>query len=160
MFTGNFFELHWMKGNFDIEILNASYSMTRGQSSEFQSTQFTFRTAPKYKIFGPMSIGPLFGYELINFPGVGARIYRAPYIEPNSEPFSSRGWIYGGVASETFQYGKGYLLKIDELFYQETYSDTSTVNGWDYRFDDQAVQLDRTKIGPGFVLMFQASLLY
>lgn len=160
MFTGNFFELHWIKDNYDIEILNAAYSSTRGQSSEFQSTHFTFRAAPKYKFFGPISAGPLVGYELVSFPGVGARIYRAPYIEPNSEPFSSRGWIYGGEISETFTYGKGYILKFNELFYQETYSVTSTIDGWDYRFDDQTVQNDRTNIAPGFVIMFEGNLLY
>lgn len=160
MFTGNFFELHWIKDRYDIEIINAAYSFTKAQTSEFQSTHFTFRASPKYRFFGVISIGPLIGYELVSFPDVGARIFRAPYIQPQSEPFSSRGWIYGVEVAQTFHYGKNNLFKITEAAYQQTYSATSTDHGWTYRFDDSALQDDTSKIAAGTVLLVEFSFLF
>jgi hypothetical protein len=160
MFTGNFFEVHWIHGNYDLELFDASYSATRGQSSEFQSTHFTFKTVPKYRIFGPISVGPLVGYESVSFPGVGVRILRSGFIEPNSEPLSMAGWIFGAAVSQTFNYAKGYLLKFNESIYQETYNSRGMINGWNYYFDDQALQTNRGSISAGTVLMFDASLLY
>jgi hypothetical protein len=160
MFTGNFFELHWIKDRYDIEILNAAYSITKAQTSEFASTAFTFRAAPKYRFFGNISGGPLLGYELVSFPDVGAKIYRSPYIQPQSEPFSSRGWIYGLEFSETWNWSKGTLFKITEVFYQQTYSATTTDHGWTYRFDDANLQNDQSDIGPSTVMMVEFSFLF
>lgn len=159
MFSANFFELHWIKDRYDIEILNAAYAMTRAQTAEFQSTHFTFRAAPKYRIYNMLSVGPLIGYELVSFPGVGAKIFRSPYIQPQSEPFSSRGWIYGTEFSETFHYGTN-LIKVSELAYQQTYSATSTAQGWTYRYDDAALQNDTSKIAAGTVFMVEFSFLF
>jgi hypothetical protein len=160
MFTLNFFELHWIKDRYDIEIFNAAYAFTKAQSSEFQSTHFTFRASPKYRVFGHFSIGPLLGYELISFSGIGTKIMRTPYITSNYEPFSSRGWIYGAEASQTFTYGKDYRIKVNALVYNETYSTKQTAQGWDYRFEDQLVQTDNSKIAAGTVTMFELSFLY
>jgi hypothetical protein len=160
MFSANFFELHWIRDRYDVELLNASYAFTRAETSEFQSTHFTFRTSWKYRFFGPISAGPLIGYEYVSFPGIGARIFQGGKIQPSSEPFSSEGWIYGAMVSETFKYEKDYLIKINELAYEETYSTTHTAQGWTYIYDDQSIQQDNSKIKAGTVIMIEGSFLY
>jgi hypothetical protein len=160
MFTGNFFELHWIKDRYDIEILNAAYGFTKAQTSEFASTAFTFRASPKYRFFGNISGGPLLGYELVSFPDVGAKIFRSPFIQPQSEPFSSRGWIYGVEFSETWTWGKNSLFKLTEVFYQETYSATTTDHGWTYRYDDSSLQNDQSNIAASTVMMLELSFLF
>lgn len=160
MFTGNFFELHWIKDRYDIEILDAAYGVTESQASEFQSTHFTFRAAPKYRFFGILSAGPLIGYELVSFPNVGARLFRSPKIQPSSEPYSARGFIFGAMLSETVSYKKDYLIKINELAYQETYSTSPPAGGWSYIYDDSNLQLDQSKISASTVFMLEISFLY
>lgn len=160
MFTANFFELHWIEDRYDVELLNASYAFTRAQTSEFQSTHFTFRASPKYRVIGPISVGPILGYEYVSFPSIGARIFQGGKMSEDSEPFSSGGWIYGLMVSETFKSGTDYLFKINELAYQETYSTTQTSRGWTYIYDDQQIQKDKTKISAGVVLMIEGSFLY
>jgi len=160
MFTVDIFGLHWIKDRYDIEGINISYGLGRGSSSEFTSQRFTFRAAPKYRVLGPISIGPLIGYELVTFPDVDARIFRGGFIEPNSEPFSGRGWIYGIAASQTFPYNKKYLFKLDESIYKENYSTKTTSEGWSYIYDDPKVQLDNSQIAAGTVMMIEASFLY
>lgn len=160
LFTANFFSLHYIQDSLDIEILNASYGFTRQQDTEFESTHYTFRTSPKWRFFGVFSVGPVAGYELVNFPNVGARVIRGNLIQPQSEPFSANGWIFGGMLSQTFSYGKEYVLKLNEMFYQESYSTDPPKGGWTYIFDDQKVQYNKDNISAARVIMIEINFLY
>ena len=159
MLTLDMFQLHWMNEKWDVEILNASYSVTRAQSAAVQSTQFTARASAKYRFFKNFSVGPLIGYEFVSFPNITAQLRKGNLFSP-SEPFSSRGIIYGGMLTETFTMGKGYLLQINELAYKQTYSTTQTAEGWNYYYNDASIRNDPTQIEAGFVMMIEASFLY
>ena len=160
MLTLDMFQLHWMNDKWDVEILNAAYSVTRAQSSAVQSTQFTARSTVKYRFFKNFSVGPLVGYEFVSFPNITAQLQKGNLFSP-SEPFSSRGWIYGGMLTETFKMGGGsYLLQINELAYKQTYSTSQTAEGWNYYYNDATIRNDPSQIQAGFVMMIEASFLY
>ncbi len=159
MFTANFFELHWIKDNWDIEWLKASYGFTRAQTSRLQSSHFTLRAAPKYRLFGQVSLGPLLGYESVTFPGVKAVIYNNG-LNTDRQPFSNRGWIYGAVCSQNIVTEKGYVFKLNESVYRETYSTDRTPNNWKYVFMDSDLQADRKKIEAALVYMIEVSFLF
>jgi hypothetical protein len=157
-FSFNFFQVHYIKDRINWEVLNASYGQTIAQQSAFQSKNFVFRTAPKFRFSDMLSAGPLIGYEFLSFPNIKARLYKAPYISP-SEPFSSRGMIYGFMASQTFHY-KENLLQVSEVFFKQTYSVEETPEHWTYIYDDPNVQADQKLIGPNMVIMVEVSYLF
>lgn len=160
LFAADFFQLHWMSEHWNIEILNASYGFTQAQNTTLQSNQFTFRTAPKYKIGQLFSIGPVFGYEYVTFRNVGAKLFKTPWETQVFEPFSSSGIIYGGMISETFKYKNDYLIQFNELAYQQTYSVKKTPENWTYVYEDPSIEADPNVIGASFVILIQASFLY
>ena len=159
VFSADFFSVHYIDHNWDWELLNASYGVTRAQPSELGSTSFIFRSTIKFRVTRVISGGPLIGYEYISFPQVGSRIYRSPYATPD-EPFSSEGPIYGGMVSETYRLKKNYLLQISEIAFQETYSVTKTAQNWNYLYDDPILNANPQLIGASTVTMIEVSFLY
>lgn len=159
MFAASLFEVHWIESNWDIEMLNATYGFTRAQASNLQSTHFTLYTLPKYRIFGSFSVGPMLGYESVTFPGVSSELYNNG-LNTKPQPFSSRGFIYGVGASQNIGLNGGYLMKVSEVIYKETYSTEHTPQNWRYIYMDKSVQADRTKIGAATVMMVNVSFLY
>jgi hypothetical protein len=159
VFSLQFFQVHWMSSWLDYEALNASYVFTRAQSPELQSTSMVFRTSLRLRIGRYLSIGPLVGYEYISFPGLQDILYKAPYAT-KLEPFSSQGLIYGGVLSQVFRWRDGYVIQLNELAYQETYSSQSTPENWAYYFGASDAQNNRTLIGASWVSMIEAVFLF
>jgi hypothetical protein len=160
MFEVDFFQVHWIRDYWDIEILNASYGITMAQPSYLESRHFTFRASPKIRFFKMISIGPLFGYEFVSFPQINTKILKAPWSTPNYEPFSSKGPIYGVALSETFPVWTDYILKLNEIYYQETYSADKTTDGWDYLYEKRELRDDRSSVGADTVFMVEVSLLF
>ena len=158
VFTGDFFQLHYRGELWDLLLFNASYGVTRAQVATYQSNNFTFSTAAKMRVGRILSLGLLAGYEFVNFPNLNATLVKVPYQTP-LESFSSRGMIYGVIASQTFNY-RSYLLQINELGYQQTYSNINTAEGWTYYYDNKAVRANPALVGPGFVAMIKVSLLF
>ena len=160
MFSANFLQVHWMNRWLDYEILNATFASTRASSAEYQSTSFTFRTSLKYKISNWFSAGALVGYEFVSFPNLKAVLTNNPY-KTYEEPFSSRGPIYGAIATETFKWkDTPYVIQLNEVGYQESYSTSSTADGWDYNFGASPVQADRTLIQASLVFAIEAAFLF
>ncbi len=161
IFAADFFQVHYLTANWDIELLNASYAVTRAQSSEFESDDFTFRSAAKYRITDTLSAGPLLGFEFVSFPKVGSHIVSPTTdLETKDQPFSSHGLIYGAMVSETYPYKKNYYIQINEMAYQETYSTTKTAQNWIYLYDDPSITGNHNLIGAQLVYMLGFSFLY
>lgn len=159
LFTANVFELHYIKSQWDFELLTASFGMSVSSSAGLNSNHFTLRTAPKYRINHTLSIGPLLGWEFVSFPNITARFYKGDLFSPD-QPFSGNGLIYGGEANENFSIGSDYFLKISQVCYKQTYSVTQTPEGWTYYYDRPDIQANPSTIGPGWVFMLEVSLLY
>lgn len=158
LFAANFFQLHHISQRWDFQILSASYGVTRAQSPAYQSNNFVFTSSLKYKMGSLFSFGPLIGYEFVNFPNLDAKLLKAPYETPY-ESFSSRGMIYGLVVSETFPY-KNYLIQINQIAYQETYSNTVTPEGWKYYYNNPEVRANPALVAPSLVMLIEISFLF
>jgi hypothetical protein len=156
----NFFQLHWIRDMWDIEILNASYGIANAQPVYLSSRHFMFRSSPKIRFFKMMSIGPVFGYEFVSFPEVDAKIYKAPWQTPNFEPFSSKGPIYGVMVSQTFSIWTDYILKVNEAFIKQTYSTDKTDEGWEYLYDKREIRNNKSALEADTVMMLEFSLLF
>jgi hypothetical protein len=154
------FQIHYIKGNLDWEMVNASFMSTASDVAETNFKSFTFRTAPKFKLFRILSAGPLLGIEFVNYPDISAKIGNGTFFT-KPEPFSSRGLIYGAALSETFNIGK-YTIKANQLLYKQNYSTTEAfVDGWNYYYEGRAdLNLDPTPIAGGWVFMLEFSFLY
>lgn len=160
IFGVNFFQLHYLNDPWDVEILNAGYGFTRTGDTDLASDHFTFRTSLKYKFTKLISLGFTLGYELVSFQNVDAKLFKAPFVTQDWEPFSSRGWIYGIIASQTLPYKGKYLFRINEVVYKESYSVTETKEGWGYLFKNPSVQADSSRIEAGYVAAIEFSILY
>lgn len=160
MFSVGFFQLHYISAPWDIEILNATYGFTRTGDPMLQSDHFTFRVGAKYQFSKLISAGGLFGYELVSFQKIDAKLYKAPWVTRDWEPFSTRGLIYGAIMSETWPYKKSYLFRISQVFYKQTYSVKEAGRGWNYLYRNNAVQTDRSGIEAGYVAAVEFSILY
>lgn len=158
-FTANIFQLQWLNRTWDLELLSASFGFTVGREDYSNSRHFTFRSSPKWRINELISIGPLLGFEFVSFPSLQARFFKDGLFSP-SEPFSSRGIIYGLSLSETFRFGDDYFLKLNQNIYQQTYSTTETSDGWTYLYDRADIQADRSPIKSSLVFMLEVSFLY
>lgn len=155
----NLFELYWETPRWDIELFSASFGTTLSSEATGKVHSYTFRASPKIRFFKSLSVGPLFGFELVEFPEISARIGRNNLYTP-IEPFSSRGLILGGCLSEEFELSNDYRFKLNQIFYVQRYSTSETNNGWEYHFMDPDLNIDRTPVAPGLVLLLEASLLY
>ncbi len=160
IFSINFFQLHYLYKAWDFELFNASYGFTRTGDADLESDHFVFRMAAKYKLNSLISLGPMVGYELVSFQNIEAKLYKAPYVTPEWEPFSSRGFIYGVMASQTFPYKSKYQFRINEVIFKQTYSVTDAEHGWSYLYKNSTVQADRSQIEGGYVAAVEFSILY
>lgn len=158
IFSADFFQVHYFSTNWDIEIMNVSYGMAKAQASAKNTDSFTFRAAPKFRIGNVFSVGPVVGYEFVNFPNLQASLFKDA-LKSTDVLFSEQGFIYGIMLSETFHYGE-YLIQINEVGYQENYSEVQTPEGWHYVYNDPDVQANPSLIGPGFVTMIEVSFLF
>lgn len=160
-FSANLFQIHYISDPWDMEIFSASFGETLAQQSYAQTRYFVFRTAPKYRVFKNISIGPMGGLEFVNFNSLNSRLNLNNYFTPE-EPFSTFGFIYGGNLSETFSLGQNHLLKINEIFYWQNYPYQQTSDGWKYYFSDPAnpnSDPDINLIKPGTVFVLEISFL-
>ena len=160
-FSANLFQIHYINEPWDLELFSASFGITFAQADYAKTRYFMFRTAPKYRVFKNISIGPLAGLEFVNFPDLNSRLNSNDYFTP-IEPFSTWGFIYGLTMSETFSVGSNHLLKINEMFYWENYPYLQTSDGWKYYFTDPnnpTTQPDVTQIQPSTVFVLEISFL-
>ncbi len=166
-FGGNFFQVHWIKNRWDIEILSASVGFSVGSDmvgvnkNSTASRHFTIRTFPKFRLFKNMSLGPVFGIEFISFPEINAQ--QLIGVEAtNVEPFSNQGFIWGFGASQLIELSNGMKLKINEIAFRQTYSVTESAVGTIFVFSDNEIQSDpeRALIAPGWVFLIEASVLF
>lgn len=157
----SFFQLHYIKHRLDFEVFNASFGTAVSKDSSANSTQFLFRTSPKFRIFPGFSVGPMIGFEYISFASIDARLTRARFFSP-FEPFSTHGFVLGAMASQLVTLGNDHFLRINEVAYQQHYSVTNAGAGWDYEFRSPSLQADseRTLIKPGNVFVLEFSLLF
>jgi hypothetical protein len=162
-FSLDLFEVHYIKDRWDIEAFSASFGTAFG-AADGSEQFFLFRAAPKYRVLKNVSIGPLVGLEFVSFGNVQERLNK--YVQSNddlfapSEKFTSTGVIYGASICETFNFGKSDLIKINEMIYKETYGYLGTNNGWQYNFNDQALNTDPSPLAPSSVFMIEISFLY
>ena len=160
MFSLDFFQLHWIRDIWDIEILSASYGVTLAQPNYLESRHFQFRMSPKLRFFKMLSIGPLFGYEFVSFPNIQSKIFKAPYASPNWEPFSSKGIIYGAILSETFTIWSDYILKLNQAYIFQSYSTQKTDDDWDYLYEKREIRENKSAIEADTIIMLEVSLLF
>lgn len=160
-FTANLFQVHWIKSMWDIELFSVSYGKTLTKESQSSSSHFTFRTTPKIKIFKNFSLGPIIGLEVVRFEGINVQLYKDGLVSP-MESFTSVGPIYGVMFSQLFTLKNKTIVKINEIFYNQTYSVTKTDNGWEYLYEDEALRKADGKddIAPGLVFMLEANFLF
>ncbi len=159
LFGINFFQLHWIRDYWDMELFSATYGMTNGQPAYLESRHFLFRTSPKIRFFKMLSVGPLLGYEYVSFPEINSHLFKVPWATP-VEPFSSKGLIYGLMFSETLPVWNDYILKLNQVIMKQTYSTEKTTDNWDYLFDRREVRNDKSAIEADTVLMIEISLLF
>jgi hypothetical protein len=154
------FQVHLLTRRWDWEIFGASFGFGISNNSLTNSRQVILRTFPKLRLGSFFSVGPLVGFQYVGFPNVGTKIIKGTLASPNFEPFSSTGYLYGGGASETFKLGEGYILKLNQVIYQETYSTTTTSDGWSYLYQDSGLENDSTPIKSGTVFALEFELLF
>lgn len=126
------FQLHWIRGIFDIELFNATFFVTQSSNAASNANSFAFRMAPKIRVLGLASIGPLVGFELVSFPNIESRLNKDKYYSPY-EKFSSSGIVYGASVSEMIELS-GVTIKINQNVYRQTYSVVKSREGWTYDF--------------------------
>lgn len=159
-FSANLFQFHWVTPWLDWEVFSVSFAMTLGGDDTSKSRDFVFRTVPKYRINDTFSMGPLLGYEFVSFPDLQSQIYNGTLATPQ-ESFSSRGFVYGGVLSETFPLTQDLSFKMNQVVYRQTYSTTNAPdNGWVYKYANSALNQNQGPINPGTVFLLEFSILY
>lgn len=158
-FGASFFQIHRISPRWDLELFSVSYGSAQSQLGQAQSNHFTMRMAPKFRIFPFMSAGLMAGLELVSFPQTNVILLKQPF-NTEEQPFSSQGFVYGLMFSETFDYGESYKVKINQSFYKQTYSVEKTPEGWEYYFVDKSVRDNMDTVEPSQVFMLEFSLLY
>ena len=167
-FSGNLFQIHYISDPWDLEIFSASFGTTLAQQDYAKTRYFVLRTAPKFKLFRGVSVGPVGGAEFVSFPNLISRL-QSPNTDPSKrnyftpeEPYSSWGLIYGVNLAETFPLGNNHLLKINEIVYRQTYPFETTSDGWTYFYknpQDSSTDPDRNLIKTGTVFLLEISFL-
>jgi hypothetical protein len=158
-FSANFFQVHYIRPYLDYEVLSISYGTTTANPSYVQSNHFVFRTIPKLRVTEHISVGPLVGYEYVSFPKINAVLYDGTY-QTKTEPFSSKGLIYGVGASQDFITEAGTKIKINEMAYNETYSTKDAGRGWSYLYDSSALRADATPIKAGAMFLIEIGMIF
>lgn len=154
-------QVHWLKDDYDVELFNATYGATIASGSPTTNLKtVSFHMAPKLRVFRSVSVGPLLGLEFVSFPDVRARIGNGTFFAP-SEPFSTQGLIFGAAFSETFHVGEKGVFKVNQILYKQTYSPLeSSVQGWNYYYENNALNRDQAPIAPGWAFILNISYLY
>lgn len=156
------FQIHWTYSIADIELLSTAIGISSTAKTEYAgSRHFWIRTSPKFRPFPFLSIGPVAGYEFVLFKDVEVRQTNGTFTTP-LEPFSSSGFFYGGMATQTFSLSSGYQVRVSEIIVKETYSITDPGNGWafDYARPELAADPDKTPIKPNLLFMIEVSFLF
>lgn len=154
------FQMHWnVSDRFDFELLNFYFASSVSGDGDYKFRSYTVRTFPKYVFGKNISAGLLLGYEFVVFPEINARIYKNNYFSPIEE-FSSRGFILGVGLSQTFQVSDRFTLKVNELAYRQGYNTIGTSDGWQYYYENDALNSDTTPIDAGYVIAIEFSIVY
>lgn len=160
LFSAHFFQLHYLGAWIDFELIDVAWAQTTTRPDYVQSNHFVFRTSPKLRLGSVLSVGPLLGYEFVSFPAIAARLNKDNLETQRSEPFSTRGTIYGVSVTQTFSLDGNYKLRVVENIYQQSYSTEKGAYDWSYRFDILALNSDRTPISSGTVFNLEVGLLF
>jgi hypothetical protein len=154
-------QVHYIDDSLDWEIFNASVDLAVG-GGQGSSRHFVFRTAPKYRIFQAVSVGPLAGYEYVTYPNILAEISKGGFVS-NPEPFSAQGLIFGGQVCESLPLKESRIFRVTETVYRQTYTiDKPTADSFGVRFVDPALELDPEKavVKAGTIFQIEFSLLF
>jgi hypothetical protein len=154
------FQLHYVKNEFDIELISANLGFSLTNSNLTVSRKIIVRTVPKIKISSVLSIGPVFGAEFVNFPNVNTKVYSGSKITPSYVPFSQVGYIFGVGASQTFVLSEEFKLRLNEFLYQENYSTTTASNNWSFYYQDSGLQSSTAPIQASTVVALEFCLLF
>jgi hypothetical protein len=143
--NASLFQLHYLSDHWDIEIFSASIGQVFSNNEFASSKHFTIRSIPKFVLLnifetGKISIGPLIGYEFVEFSDIAvrkqeieARIAPAdgPQTTQTAETLTHAGFIYGGALSQTFNLKKGRKFKISQIYYIQSYDVLKTdLDNW------------------------------
>ncbi len=136
-------QIHWKTGILDWEILSVSLGRTFTSTEFAKSWNFSFRTAPKLKLFTlfdnvDLSIGGLFGIEGVQYPDVEV-FFRSPNALPGGGAYqtkrpvklSSTGTIFGGILSQSVRLKNGNIFQINEVFYKQSFDLKKNDKKWD-----------------------------
>ncbi len=160
IFSGNFFQVHYITERLDIEGFSVSYAQTTARPSGIRSVHFVFRSVPKYRLTRAVSIGPLLGYEFVSFPDVSAVLLSPQSKVTQPEPFSTAGFIYGLSIAETFKLESGLEIRLTQVGYKETYSVTDAAQGWSYLYASRDLRTDSSPLAAGSVILLEAGILF
>lgn len=153
------FQLHFVKTDWEWEVVNVSYGTSFSGDQMAQSRSFLFRTYPQLRLGERFSVGPVLGYEFVSFPHVKSRLTKLDFNTPE-EPFSSKGVIYGVGASQKLVQWEDSVLRLSEFLLKQTYDTQTTFSRWKYAFSDPALSGAIKPMDPGIVFMVEAALLF
>ena len=150
------FQVHYIGKKFDLEIVNGGVQFSFGSEDLGKSQHFTLRTAPKWRLNSFLSVGLVAGYEVVSFPNAQVTIVNGT-LTTSKEPFSSRGFFYGVIASQLFKLKGDSYLRLNEMVYKQNYSSRKTEDGWIYNYiDPKAEKL----VEGGMVAVLDVSYLF
>ncbi len=167
------FQAHYISQYWDIELISASVGQVITSNDFADSRHFTLRFAPKFifmNIFetGTVSFGPMIGYESVRFPSIQAKKVKAiPAVGPDPfetqyDEFSTAGFIFGAVLSQTFTLRKDRKFKVSQFFYSQSYDVDRTAFDWRYQFQDERVNdpANKQEIVADSVFMLEFAYLF
>ncbi len=131
-------QAHWFSSWLDWEIGSIWIGFSNARNTYADSRSLMARTSPKLRILENLSLGPVGGYELVTFPDAHRKIFKGRFFTPE-EPFSSRGWVYGGMLSLTFK-AAGGVMRVSPLYLVRTYPYKSLSAGWQNYFTNPELQ--------------------
>lgn len=164
----NLFQLYWTQDWLDWQVVNASIGFGITQTQESKSRHATLRTAPMYRLFEFLSIGPMLGYELVQFQNLQSKYVQTKAIDPEStdpQPFSTHGMIFGVMASQRFQLESGNSIRVTQTIAKQNYAVDSNREGWKNNFNglpatDPTFTAAPSSIRPSLMLSLEISLLF
>lgn len=135
-YTISLFQLHYISGSFDFNIISADFGVIESGNSLAKAKNFTIKTSPKYvlaELFEntTLSLGPLFGVEFIKFDNVKTQLRKGSAVTV-SDNLSAYAAIWGAMLEQTVTF-TNYKIKISQTYYRQNYSITDANNGW-YHF--------------------------
>jgi hypothetical protein len=134
-------QVHWYSDFADWEVFSVWLGVSNARNKYADSRSFIARSVPKFRVLENLSLGPIVGYELVTFPEATSKIYKGRFFTPQEEPFSSRGWVYGGMLSLTFPMGSN-VLRVSPMYMVRTYPHKSLKDGWAFYYTNPDLQTD------------------